>query len=318
MSDDVGGIWRTVGGRRIFIKDGVDLQTAMKESGKFKRVDKGKTKEEMVEDIKKKDELYQKKMAEQRTKENKNEFKSKVEDKEKVIDKQKSNELKEFKKEKLDEEKVRSRGGLTPEEAKEASKEASRIYEMAEKVEPEISRDLIGSVSKYNGEMYGLDFRLKQPTSLAGKIGADFKEAKGAKTTMKMYADNIKDAVRYTAILNEDSFVKDYNGIKADLESKGYKEFRCKNFYKMYDENLSCQKAIQCVYENKDGYKFELQFHTNNSQGAKDVNHLDLKLYDRFREAGTPRNEKMKLYGQMCEIAELVRNPNGIYTIKEH
>lgn len=29
------GVWRTVGGRRIFIKDGEDLSTAMKESGKF-------------------------------------------------------------------------------------------------------------------------------------------------------------------------------------------------------------------------------------------------------------------------------------------
>lgn len=35
--DDLGpGIWRTVGGRRIFIKDGQDLSTAMRESGKFK------------------------------------------------------------------------------------------------------------------------------------------------------------------------------------------------------------------------------------------------------------------------------------------
>lgn len=35
-NDDIGGVWRTVGGRRIFIKDGQDLKTAMKESGKFK------------------------------------------------------------------------------------------------------------------------------------------------------------------------------------------------------------------------------------------------------------------------------------------
>ena len=30
------GVWRTVGGRRIFIKDGEDLASAMKKSGKFK------------------------------------------------------------------------------------------------------------------------------------------------------------------------------------------------------------------------------------------------------------------------------------------
>lgn len=29
------GVWRTVGGRRIFIADGEDLESAMKKSGKF-------------------------------------------------------------------------------------------------------------------------------------------------------------------------------------------------------------------------------------------------------------------------------------------
>lgn len=31
------GVWRTVGGRRIFIKEGQDLASAMKESGKFSK-----------------------------------------------------------------------------------------------------------------------------------------------------------------------------------------------------------------------------------------------------------------------------------------
>lgn len=35
--DDIGGVWRTIGGRRVFIKDGQDLASAMKESGKFKK-----------------------------------------------------------------------------------------------------------------------------------------------------------------------------------------------------------------------------------------------------------------------------------------
>lgn len=32
------GVWRTVGGRRIFIRNGVDLATAMRESGKFDNI----------------------------------------------------------------------------------------------------------------------------------------------------------------------------------------------------------------------------------------------------------------------------------------
>lgn len=35
MAKDLGGVWRTIGGRRVFIKDGQDLASAMKESGKF-------------------------------------------------------------------------------------------------------------------------------------------------------------------------------------------------------------------------------------------------------------------------------------------
>lgn len=34
------GVWRTVGGRRIFIKEGQDLASAMKESGKFSKSSK--------------------------------------------------------------------------------------------------------------------------------------------------------------------------------------------------------------------------------------------------------------------------------------
>lgn len=40
MASDIGGVWRTIGGRRIFIKDGQSLTEAMKESGKFQKYSK--------------------------------------------------------------------------------------------------------------------------------------------------------------------------------------------------------------------------------------------------------------------------------------
>lgn len=53
MATDIGGVWRTVGGRRIFIKDGENLETAMKKSGKFKKIEKkdkdGNKQQEKVE-----------------------------------------------------------------------------------------------------------------------------------------------------------------------------------------------------------------------------------------------------------------------------
>ena len=46
------GVWRTVGGRRIFIKEGQDLASAMKESGKFsKKEDKEETLKKELQNI---------------------------------------------------------------------------------------------------------------------------------------------------------------------------------------------------------------------------------------------------------------------------
>lgn len=45
MASDIGGVWRTIGGRRVFIKDGQDLASAMKESGKFNNDNKKKLNE---------------------------------------------------------------------------------------------------------------------------------------------------------------------------------------------------------------------------------------------------------------------------------
>ena len=59
--NDIGGVWRTVGGRRIFIKEGQDLASAMKESGKFSKKEnknietkakESKTLEEQIEYVK--------------------------------------------------------------------------------------------------------------------------------------------------------------------------------------------------------------------------------------------------------------------------
>lgn len=49
--DEIGGVWRTVGGRRIFIKEGQSLSDAMKKSGKFKDGKKKMSDEELKKEI---------------------------------------------------------------------------------------------------------------------------------------------------------------------------------------------------------------------------------------------------------------------------
>ena len=170
----------------------------------------------------------------------------------------------------------------------------------------------MSSVAGASGQMYGLDYRLKQPTSLAGKIGED---SKTDGVSFDSASSNIKDAVRYTAVLDDANFTDGYGKIKGSLESKGYTEVRCKNFYQGYEDGKQCQKAVQCVYENPDGYKFELQFHTANSQGAKELNH---PLYEEFREKTTSNERKDVLFDQMVENGKYVKNPKGVMGIKSH
>lgn len=58
MADDIGGVWRTIGGRRVFIRTGTTLQQAMKESGKFKNLGKKVKEKKRAEDDKKFKEKY--------------------------------------------------------------------------------------------------------------------------------------------------------------------------------------------------------------------------------------------------------------------
>jgi len=60
-NNDLGGVWRTIGGRRVFIKNGQSLEDAMRESGKFSRVSKNQELYKKVDEENKKiDEIVKK------------------------------------------------------------------------------------------------------------------------------------------------------------------------------------------------------------------------------------------------------------------
>ena len=236
-----------------------------------------------------------------------------VKEKTELVKSRLTNNVEPFKKEtEIDMKEVKERGNLTDAEAKECLAIADNVFDKASKKEPQITEDVVSSVDNAGGEMYGLGFRLKQPSSMAGKIGEDAKEGG---VSFEDAGSDIKDAVRYTAVMDSANFTSGYNNIKSSLEEKGYKEVRCKNFYEMYDNGTQCQKAVQCVYQDPSGYKFELQFHTPESQGAKELNH---PLYEEFRKKTTSESRKDQLFDQMYEHGQYVNNPSGVMSIKSH
>lgn len=176
---------------------------------------------------------------------------------------------------------------------------ANKIYKEASKREPVITKDISGSVKRNGGSMYGLEHRLKTKESISRK--AAFKE--------------IKDAVRYTAILSEDNFVKQYNGIKKSLRDKGYKEIRCKNNFEEFRKGKVSHKSVQCNYQTKDGYVFEVQYQTYASQKAKDKK---VPLYEEVRNPKTTAKRKGELIAQMIILANNVNDPKDIHKIKSY
>lgn len=238
---------------------------------------------------------------------------AKIEKKKEFVRQNLGTEAKPFKREATNLKKVMSEGGVNEEDAKRCASIAEGIVDKAVKLEPEITKDIVGAVKELGGTMYGLDFRLKQSTSMGRKIASDAREDG---IDFNTAGSKVRDAIRYTAVFDNDNFTEGYEKTKAKLESLGYTEVRCRNYYKTYREDPDYnQKAVQCVFQNKDGQMFELQFHTVDSQGTKEVSH---PMYEEHRAASTSQRDKHVLNKRMRNIYETVKDPRGVLHIKSH
>ena len=178
-------------------------------------------------------------------------------------------------------------------------KQARKIYQEAKRREPKITNDVGRSVERCGAHMYGLENRLKTQDSIARKLASK----------------DIKDAVRYTAILSDKNFVKQYSLIKSQMESNGYSESKCKNYFEQYRQGKVNHKSVQCNFKTPDGYTFEIQFQTKSSQKAKDKK---VPLYEEARNPNTTEQRRKQLIKQMRLLADDVNDPPGIEDIKEH
>ena len=188
---------------------------------------------------------------------------------------------------------------------------AMDVNELAVKKEPKISNDVKEAVEKSGGKLYGFDNRIKQVESIERKINTHSKE----KNISLFEASKIKDAVRYTSISMDNDFVKSYNSVKKLLESKGYKEIRCKNYFELYKQGIVKHKSVQSVFADSDGYQFEIQFQTPSSQDAKN---RKLPIYEERRKPGLSNKRKKELEEAMVELSEKVPYPRDIDKIKSH
>ena len=182
------------------------------------------------------------------------------------------------------------------------SKVSERIYGDANKRVEKISNDVVSAARKSGSRMYGLENKLKTKESIERKIN-------------KKKSNDIKDAVRFTTISSEKDFVNNYEKMKKELERKGYKETRCKNYFDLFNKGKVKHKSVQCNYATKDGYEFEIQFQTKASQDAKTKK---IPLYEERRAVGVSKKRAKELEKQMEELALKVPDPVNIDRIKSH
>lgn len=214
-------------------------------------------------------------------------------------------------KEPINKTEVARRGGLTKNETKECIKLANGVYAKAAKEERRITPIIVEAVADNGASMHGLEHRLKQPTSIAAKIGSD---AKKDGISFSSAAGSISDSIRYTVLQNDDKFVKTYASLRDNLADRGFSEIKCKNYFSQFRDGKVSHKALQSIFETPNGVQFEVQFQTPYSQAAKN---LKLPLYNEVRRSDTTLQRRDEIIGVMKELAENTPNPSGIFGIKE-
>ena len=233
-------------------------------------------------------------------------------DTEKSVVNKLSNSYSKFVKKPIDISEIKSRGNVNSEDAYVCAGLANKIFDRSSKIEPRITNDVISVVRNSGCKMYGLEYRLTQPTSMAGKIASDAKEKN---ISYKEAANGIKDSIRYTSVSNTKDFVKNYFAIKTDLEKNGYSEIKCKNYFESFKQGKVMHKAVQSTFKDKNGNVFELQFQTPSSQAAKE---LKLPLYEERRKAGINEVRAKELESGMLYLANRVKDPKDIDRILSH
>ena len=198
---------------------------------------------------------------------------------------------------------------------------AKDLREKAEQAEPEISAhlaELAGDVNPASydpppdGELYGYEYRLKAEDKIAEKIMRELEE-KPEKLQGDIIAasQEIKDAVRYTIHFQDEDFGERAQSIVDTLRDEGA-TINVKNTWP--PELGKSYKGINAQVTRSDGLRYEIQFHTENSQAVKDTMH---KIYEQQRVLPNGSPEWTKLENEMAALSQDLPVPTGAVEVFE-
>ena len=182
-------------------------------------------------------------------------------------------------------EKLKKTKGFLPLNGEEARIIARKSIKKAELYAEETTKRFKELATKNGGKMEGLAFRIKEETSLVRKIVSEsLDNSWGAHSVV---AQNIKDALRYTMIIDDAKYAKaTINTLDELVKKDGYARLQVKNTW----HKNSSYKGVNTALAHPNGQYIELQFHTAESFRVKmDISH---KIYEEMRLFGLSKERR--------------------------
>jgi hypothetical protein len=139
---------------------------------------------------------------------------------------------------------------------------ATRTLGQAREIEPETTQMLLDITAAAGGKMEGLQYRLKGEDSLRRKIRAKLRRVPPEKVA-------IGDALRYTAVTDDEQYPEMVEQLISEFESRGYK-VKVDDFW---DDSRPAYYGTHLDLTGPNGLTFELQVHTTESIRRKHYAH---------------------------------------------
>jgi RsiW-degrading membrane proteinase PrsW (M82 family) len=154
------------------------------------------------------------------------------------------------------------------------------------------------------GELVGLDKRLKEMDSLSRKVATDLSDPAVTGSVDDIGA-GVKDALRYTVEVPGSSYGTGVAQAVGRMRAEGFEIVKWRNGW---IEEGGFQGINSAWRDPRTGHVFEVQFHTPESFHAKTVTH---DLYQQIRLPGIDRATEDALQAQQNAVFDTVPEPAG-------
>lgn len=176
-------------------------------------------------------------------------------------------------------------------------------YNKALQKEPQITEFIKKQAVENGFKIQGLNYRIKSKESYLRKIESKYSE-NGNKY-------EINDILRYTYIGSNNKLTEKTLYNIQDMKQKGYETIKIKN---TWNDKNNPYKGINTIVKDKDGFKFEVQYHTQESFNLK--NNEMHELYEKARALEKNSEEYLNLSKQMFDMSEKLHIPKDIEKVK--